>query len=581
MRRFLTLALTGFVAVMIVGIGGSAAAPLTPPSQQDIAKRILDKAVLTGAARTALEMIARGDRKITTDPTTADPSKSSKGKGGHSPGGAGMMNIRVSNPAEDTTQLEQTTQSETSVAVSGLNVAVGFNDSQTSLLFLTAGSDLSGFGFSRNGGQTFTDGGALPNGPGMNNFGDPWLASDSAGNMYYSTLSLSFRQFSLFTALSKSTDGGKTWTASAPIPPPAGVSPFGYFADKDALGAGPGVGNLFDGWDDFTFTFDPNTGTFTGLSGLPVAHSTDGGQTWSTVYAAQTVLFSFNKTQPPNCSFHQFIGAQPFVGPDGTVYDAALKFGVDDPTCTGAPFTENEWIFASHDGGATWNQGVKIADVLPASGFFFGAFQLGPGQLMRELELPSVAAAAGSTSPGTLYVTWNDGSVLAAPGGSATAGGGGGGGGGSGQGSGHSHIALSKSTDGGNTWSTPIGVTSGDNDEAQPAVSVDGSGIHDLYYEITPSPVSDGTRVLDVFVSDSTDGGQTWNPTRVTTQSFPGVFTFPQFDPIIAFAYMGDYIANVSDGTHQFFSWGDNRDIVTDFLWPNGRHDPDVFAAVR
>lgn len=581
MRRFLTLALTGFVVVMIAGIGGSAAAPLAPPSTQDIAKRILDKAALTNSARMALEMIARGDRRVASDPTGADPSKSSKGKGGHAPGGAGMINVRVSNPGEDTTQLEQTTQSETSIAVSGLNVAVGFNDSQTTLPFLTAGSDLSGFAFSRNGGQTFVDGGALPNAPADINFGDPWLASDSAGNMYYSTLTLDFSHFSLFTGLSKSTDGGKTWTGAAPIPPPPSAPTFGYFADKDALSAGPGVGNLYDGWDDFTFSFDPNTGAFVGLSGLPVAHSTNGGQTWTDVYAAQTVLFSFTPGQA-NCSFHQFIGAQPFVGPDGTVYDAALKFGVDDPTCSGAPFTENEWIFASHDGGTTWSPGVKIADVLAASGFFFGAFQLGPGQLMRELELPSVAAAPGSTSAGTLYVTWNDGSVLAAAGSSAIAGGGGGVPPPSPPpGSGHSHIALSKSTDGGNTWSTPIGVTSGDNDEAQPAVSVDGSGIHDLYYEITPSPASDGTRVLDVLVSDSTDGGQTWSATRVTTQSFPGVFTFPQFDPVIAFAYMGDYIANVSDGTHQFFSWGDNRDMVTDFLWPNGRHDPDVFAAVR
>src|SRR6266568_1431887 len=46
-----------------------------------------------------------------------------------------------------------------------------------------------------------------------------------------------------------------------------------------------------------------------------------------------------------------------------------------------------------------------------------------------------------------------------------------------------------------------------------------------------------------------------------------------------AFTYMGDYIANVSDGTHQYFAWGDNRDIVTNFLWPQGRHDPDVFFA--
>ena len=37
--------------------------------------------------------------------------------------------------------------------------------------------------------------------------------------------------------------------------------------------------------------------------------------------------------------------------------------------------------------------------------------------------------------------------------------------------------------------------------------------------------------------------------------------------------------AQASDGQHQFIAWGDNRDIVKDFLWPNGRNDPDVFFA--
>jgi hypothetical protein len=66
---------------------------------------------------------------------------------------------------------------------------------------------------------------------------------------------------------------------------------------------------------------------------------------------------------------------------------------------------------------------------------------------------------------------------------------------------------------------------------------------------------------------------------RVTTRSFPGVFNAPQFDPIVAFFYMGDYIANVSSGGHRLFAWGDNRDIVRNQLWPQGRHDPDVFFA--
>jgi hypothetical protein len=74
--------------------------------------------------------------------------------------------------------------------------------------------------------------------------------------------------------------------------------------------------------------------------------------------------------------------------------------------------------------------------------------------------------------------------------------------------------------------------------------------------------------------------GKSWSVQRVTSQSFPGVYTLPQFDPIIAFTYMGDYIANASDGTHQYIAWGDNRDIVTNFLWSQGRNDdPDVFFA--
>jgi hypothetical protein len=65
----------------------------------------------------------------------------------------------------------------------------------------------------------------------------------------------------------------------------------------------------------------------------------------------------------------------------------------------------------------------------------------------------------------------------------------------------------------------------------------------------------------------------------VTTVASPGVFTDPQFDPILAFGYMGDYIANVTDGTTRYYAWGDNRNTVTNVLWPQGRHDPDVYLA--
>src|SRR6266568_4909692 len=64
-------------------------------------------------------------------------------------------------PALNSHQIDQTTQSETAIAVAGSHVAVGYNDSQQSGLFLTAGSDLTGYSYSADGGASFTDGGTV------------------------------------------------------------------------------------------------------------------------------------------------------------------------------------------------------------------------------------------------------------------------------------------------------------------------------------------------------------------------------------------------------------------------------------
>ena len=526
-------------ALLIIGmIGGSAASPASTPSKQQIAQHLLNTRAaqyLTTNARAYIESVARNDHRLAPDSIGVSTRGDARvGSATSAAALAGLANTRVNNPSEDSHQVDQTTQSETSVAVSGANVAVGFNDSQNGLTFLTAGADLSGYGYSTDGGATFTDGGVLPNAPGNVNLGDPWLASDSSGTMYYSTLTIEGGTFNLLVAVSRSTNGGKTWTAAQAIPPP-GNPPF-YSADKDALIAGPGAGNLYDVWDDFVF--DPKTQTL--FSGLPVAHSTDGGQTWTITYASKVPIFSPSS----GCSFSQYIGAQPLVA-GNVLYDAAELISANDPNCTGAPVTFSEAIFFSNDGGATWKSGA--VQPIGSSTQGFGAFTLGPGQLMRNLEFPTLAAFNGK-----VYVAWNDG----------------------GDGSGHSHIRLGRLNAFGQ-FSSLAFITSGNNDEAQPALSAD-TGLHVAYYKITTA--SNGNAQLDVMASNSTNG-TFFKVQRVTSQSFPGVFTLPQFDPIIAFTYMGDYIANVSDGTHQYIAWGDNRDIVTNFLWPSGRHDPDVFFA--
>ncbi len=528
------------VALLVIGVtGGSAASTKAVPTRQQIAQKILASHAaqyLTSSARSYIESVARNDHRLAPDSIGVSTSnaKASKASLAAAPAGPGLVNVRVNNPANDTHQTDQTTQSETTVAVSGKNVAVGYNNSQHALLFLTAGADLTGYGYSTDGGATFTDGGVLPNAPGSVNLGDPWLASDSSGAMYFSTLTIDGATGNLLVGVSKSANGGKTWTPAKAIPPPAGQ--LFYSADKDALIAGPGTGNLYAVWDDFTF--DPITGST--VSGLPVAHSTDGGQTWTLTYASQVSLGS----KGGGCSFSQYIGAQPLVA-GGIVYDAAELISVNDPNCVGAPVTFSEAIFTSSDGGATWTAGA-VQPITSSTPGGSGVFVLGPAQFMRNLEFPTLASFNGK-----VYVAWNDG----------------------GDGSGHSHIRLGQLNSFGQFASVAY-VTSGSNDEAQPALSAD-TALHIAYYQIKTSA---GVGSLDTIVSNSTNG-RTFHVQRVTSQSFPGVYTLPQFDPVIAFTYMGDYIANVSDGTHQYIAWGDNRDIVHNFLWPSGRHDPDVFFA--
>ena len=536
MLRLLRYATPAFAVLLAGAISGSAASPTPPPTRQQLAQRLLGSTAgryLTGPSRAALEAVARGDHRLSAD-ASVDTSRAVKTTAGHGGGGTPLVNVRVNAGGPNAFAIDQTTQSETSIAVAGSRVAVGYNTSQHALLFLTAGTNLSGVASSTDGGQTFQDGGVIPNAPGYVNLGDPWLASDSAGTMYYSTLAIGGLVGNLQVGVASSGDGGRTWSSAAPIPVPDSQALF-YLADKDALTAGPGAGNLYAAWDDFAFESTDI------LLGLPVAHSTDGGKTWTVTYPSRFSAFA------SGCSSNQYIGAQPLVV-GGTVYVAAELISVNDPTCTFPPPapTFSEAVFSSADGGSTWTPGAVIP-VTPSTPQASGFFELGPGQFMRNLEFPTLASFKGS-----LYLAWNDG----------------------GDGSGHSHVRLAQSTDGGQTFSTSF-VTSGTNDEAQPAMSADG-GLHIAYYQISTG--SDGNGQLDVFVSNSSNGNA-FKVQRVTSQSSPGVETIPQFDPFIAFGYMGDYIANTSDGSHQYLAWGDNRDIVTDFLWPNGRHDPDVFFA--
>jgi hypothetical protein len=297
---------------------------------------------------------------------------------------------------------------------------------------------------------------------------------------------------------------------------------------------------LYDTWDDFT----PAPGG-PPLAGLAVAHSTDGGASWQVAYAAQAPVISQCPSDPAAVSYSQYLGAQPFVDPsNGTLVVAAEKITAPCPTSAGAPSNtpqpSAEVIFVSTDGGQHFGPEVKVADI--TASFATGVLALAPGRFMRNAEFPTLAMLGRD-----LYLAWNDGR------------------------SGRSHILISRSSDG-TTWSSPTSVTVGTGDELQPALSSDGSSLQVLYYQRNQN------NTLDVLVASSADGS-IFSARRVTTQSSPGALTFPQADPAIAQTYMGDYIANVAAGGRRYYAWGDNRDTVTNFLYPQGRPDPNVYFA--
>lgn len=433
--------------------------------------------------------------------------------------------IRVNNPVGDPGN--QATQSETSIAVTGQNVVIGWNDS--AVCCIAGATRFSGFGVSHDGGATFTDQGVIPAPSGVDLFGDPSVVADSAGNFYYASLAARGSLSGL--AVSKSTDGGTTF----PIIRRADIDPTrSLFQDKEYLAAdtsptSPFQGNLYIAWGSFGI-FDVD---------IDFARSTDGGLTWFSAIAISGASGGRN-------------GAVPAVDRAGRVYVAWEDFR------SGLLTGQAIFINRSDNGGATFSGERKVADVVA-----IGSQENCGGQLLptlngsiRVTEFPTIAVDKSSgPNDGNVYIAWNDNR------------------------NGDPDILFSRSTDGGLTWSDPIRVNNDatSTDQFMPWMTVDPSGvIYIIWYDRRLDPVDN--RLIDVFVARSTDGGVTFGNGRVTTVAFDVPPLNPNFDPVFSDCYMGDYNGITADSTTIYGAWGDNRDEV------GIRPDPNVFfrkAVVR
>ncbi|PYK26401.1 MAG: hypothetical protein DME59_07820 [Verrucomicrobia bacterium] len=244
--------------------------------------------------------------------------------------------------------------------------------------------------------------------------GDPSVAFDSQGNVFYAGLGFNITSPPNTVAVNKGTfDGGGTLTWGAPtfINPTTAPS---ILNDKEWIAAdwhsgSPFRDRIYVSW--IRFVFNPHNGFYV-QSPIFFAYSTDGAATFST---------------PTNISGNVIYdsGSLPIVGYDGTVY---VVFEGSTRLAT----LNSQWIVKSTNGGVTWSRPVKIADVqdiiTPAEAVF------------RVRSFPAGAAAPN----GDLYVAWStqvkdsDGTLCATSTNTGC----------------HAAAVYSKSTDGGATWSS-------------------------------------------------------------------------------------------------------------------------------
>ena len=354
-------------------------------------------------------------------------------------------------------------QSETSIAINPKNtknVIAGSNEIQRLPMRAM---------FSTDGGQTFT-GVDLPLPPPKTNNGfdfgsDPAVAFDTRGNAYYAYIVVFFSAGGAINgtemAVARSSDGGKTWTSTY-FNPQTGV---GQFNDKPYIAVDTNAKSQFKNriyvaWDNATgFSSSETHG-----NNVLVSFSTDGGVTFSDPVSAS----------PNFQGATGQIGADPFVAPDGTVHVAWLDYAH-------SLIAES----SSTDGGVTFGASHLIA-------FTQIPFDIDiPAQNVRgALVYPSCGASAAG-----LYCSWMDGSLANG-----------------------TDVFLSKSTDGGASWSAattvnldPAGQVT---DQFNQWLAVDPSdaSVNVAYYDTGADPTRKATLYT---LARSTNGGATFTRSAV------------------------------------------------------------------
>lgn len=372
------------------------------------------------------------------------------------------------------------TQSETPITSHPTNKNIMFASSNSVKFGPTFISE--GVYVTTDGGETWFGSDTTKAAPITDHWGDPAPAIDLNGRFYQSYLKNQSTTAGMYASFS--TDYGVTWANSKVLTTASSDKNHTFVINNPAS---PYNGRVIVTWSDFSASNPPAV----------VSYSTDGGNTWSPKAAIHTVA-----------SGHYAQGVNGAMGPDGEVYI------VWQNPVSSSPFTGDFVGFAkSTNGGVNWTFNNNIYDCNGIRGTLTNKSSI----RVNDFPWMGVDLTNGSRR-GWIYVVTAEKNL--APAGSDP------------------DIVFHRSTDGGTTWSPGIRVNqdplNNGKDQYMPALIVDQLGAINVVYYDSRNTTSDSA---EVWMSRSTDGGNTWSDIRVSDHRFK-----PKPISGLASGYQGDYI---------------------------------------
>ena len=416
------------------------------------------------------------------------------------------------------------TQSETTVIAYGNNVVIGFNDSGSNAAGGTGpgegdgGGGSAGFtGWSRSvdGGNTWIDGGGMPEGVG-GNAGDPVLArNNTTGRVYHATLGFTTSTIRVF----RSDDNAVSWQPAITGTPGGASEDKQWMAVDNNAGANNGnvylISRRFGGTTGMYFhrSIDHGATFSTGLQLWPAGAGVQGGYVTvgldHAVYAfafTSNSLYQMRKSTDGGLTFSAAASITPAYG--GAVNGDLGLTGMRNGTATFNAFRSN---------------GFAHFAVNPVSGHLYGVYAANP-----------VGTDKGD-------------------------------------------IQMIMSTNGGASWSAPVKVNDDPTltDQWQPtlAVTPDGTKLGIFYYSREGDTANNN--LFRYWGRIGTIAGGAVNFTT-PSEAISDVASQPEFgrDSLVNTVYMGDYDSATATNDAFHVVWSDSRSVL-----PNGgvRMDPNVY----